>query len=81
MVGTMVVRQNDGAVPGWAPALLRWILPALAWRIPLIGWVVALGLEGSLVLDGLRRGIHDRFAGTIVVQASMRSDAITTEND
>ena len=68
IVGTRVVGIGDGGVPGWKRALLRWVLPALAFQVHLVGWVLALALRAALVADPLRRGVHDRLAGTIVVR-------------
>jgi uncharacterized RDD family membrane protein YckC len=69
IVGVRVVMQNDGRLPGWRESLQRWFLPAIAWFIPYVGWAVSIGLRATLVLDPLRRGVHDRMAGTIVVRA------------
>lgn len=68
IVGTRVVGVNDGRVPGWKRALLRWVLPALAFQVHLVGWAVAVLLRAVLVVDPLHRGVHDRLAGTIVVR-------------
>ena len=68
IVGTRVVGIGDGGVPGWKRALLRWVLPALAFQVQTVGWALALLLRAALVVDPLRRGVHDRLAGTIVVR-------------
>ena len=67
-VGTRVVVEADGSVPGWRRAALRWALPGVAGRLPYIGLVVSLAVMASLVFDRRRRGLHDRLAGTIVVK-------------
>ncbi len=69
IVGARVVMQDDGTLPGWRASVLRWFLPAIAWLIPYVGWAVSIGLRATLVRDPLRRGLHDRMAGTIVVRA------------
>ena len=69
IVGTRVVRIESGEVPGWKRAILRWALPALAFQVSVVGWAIALLLKAALVADPLRRGVHDRLAGTIVVRA------------
>ena len=69
IVGVRVVMQRDGRLPGWRASILRWVLPAVALFIPVVGWAVSIGLRATLVLDPLRRGVHDRMAGTIVVRA------------
>jgi uncharacterized RDD family membrane protein YckC len=67
-VGTRVVVEEDGSLPGWRRAALRWALPGVAGRLPIVGLWVSLGIMASLVIDPRRRGLHDRFAGTIVVR-------------
>ena len=67
-VGTRVVVDGDGSLPGWRRSALRWALPGVAGRLPLIGLWVGLIVMASLVLDGRRRGLHDRLAGTVVVK-------------
>ena len=69
IVGARVVLQDDGRLPGWRASGQRWFLPAVAWFIPYVGWAVSIGLRATLVFDPLRRGLHDRMAGTIVVRA------------
>jgi uncharacterized RDD family membrane protein YckC len=67
-VGTRVVVDGDGSLPGWRRSALRWALPGAAGRLPVIGLWVGLIVMASLVLDGRRRGLHDRLAGTVVVK-------------
>ena len=69
IVGVRVVMQDDGRLPSLRASVQRWFLPAVALLIPYVGWAVSIGLRATLVLDPLRRGIHDRLAGTIVVRA------------
>lgn len=68
IVGTRVVGTGDGRVPGFKRAVLRWVLPALAFQVHVVGWALALLLRAVLVFEPLRRGVHDRLAGTIVVR-------------
>ena len=68
IVGTRIVGIGDERPPGWTRAILRWILPALAFQVQAIGWALALAVRAALALDPLRRGVHDRLAGTIVVR-------------
>ena len=67
-VGTRVVTEADGSLPGWTRSMVRWALPGLAGRLPVIGLGVSLAIMASLVWDRRRRGLHDRMAGTIVVK-------------
>lgn len=68
-VGIRVVRLDDGRLPGWGPALIRWGVPAAARRVPVVGWLLWAAVYGILLVDDRRQGIHDRAAGTVVVRA------------
>jgi uncharacterized RDD family membrane protein YckC len=63
-MGIKVVAREDGRNPGWGKAGLRWLLPTVA------GFV----LFGSLIVylwvlwDPKRQGLHDKVAGTLVIQ-------------
>ena len=67
-MGTRVVVEADGTVPGWRRSFVRWALPGLAGRLPVIGLGVSLAIMASLVWDPRRRGLHDRMAGTVVIK-------------
>ncbi len=68
---TQVVCIDNGQVPGWKKASIRWMvlyLPLLA--LPIIGILVFLLTAASPLFDPQRRGWHDKAAGTIVVPTS-----------
>jgi uncharacterized RDD family membrane protein YckC len=67
-VGTRVVAESDGTLPGWRRSVIRWAVPGIAGRLPYVGLWVSLAVMASLVLDKRRRGLHDKAAGTIVVR-------------
>ncbi len=67
-VGTRVVAEEDGSLPGWRRAALRWALPGAFGRLPYVGLWVSLAVMASLIWDPRRRGLHDRLAGTIVIR-------------
>ena len=67
-VGTRVVADVDGSLPGWRRSAVRWALPGLAGRLPVVGLAVSLVIIGSLLWDPRRRGLHDKLAGTVVVK-------------
>lgn len=67
-VGTRVVVEADGTLPGWRRSALRWALPGLAGRLPVVGLGISLAITASLLWDPRRRGFHDRLAGTIVIR-------------
>jgi uncharacterized RDD family membrane protein YckC len=67
MVGLRVV-DLDGGRPGFAAALIRaLLLYGAALALPLAALPVAALLLASVALSVLRRGLHDRLAGTLVV--------------
>lgn len=66
-----VVGINNGQVPGWKKASIRWMalyLPLLA--LPIIGIPIFLLTAASPFFNQQRRGWHDKIAGTIVVPTS-----------
>lgn len=69
MIGIRVAGP-DGAVPGWARATRRFLLPFAAAMVPYVGLLldIAVFLRAAFVPD--RRGFHDLFAGTTVVRAT-----------
>jgi len=67
-VGTRVVAEHDGSLPGWRRAALRWAVPGIIGRLPFVGLWVSLAIMASLAWDRRRRGLHDRLAGTIVIR-------------
>jgi len=69
-VGTRVVAEADGSLPGWRRAAIRWAVPGFVGRLPYVGIWFSLAVMASLVLDDRRRGLHDKAAGTIVVRVS-----------
>ncbi len=77
-VGTRVVSARDGGFPGWGSALVRWAVPAaptlvgLAWSssVPdLLSFPWAIAVYGGVLWDPHRQGLHDKAAGTLVVNA------------
>lgn len=67
-LGTRIVAEEDGSLPGWRRAAIRWAVPGIVGRLPYVGLWVSLAVMASLVFDRRRRGLHDRAAGTIVVK-------------
>ncbi|MCE2528102.1 MAG: RDD family protein [Actinomycetia bacterium] len=63
----MVVRAEDGGVPGWGKALGRWVLPGLLALIPVAGGLLSLLVYISLLWDDRRQGWHDKMGTTVVV--------------
>lgn len=68
-VGTRVVVDADGSLPGWRRSFVRWFVSEGLAQLPGIGVLVSLAVLVSLVVDRRRRGLHDKAAGTVVVRA------------
>ena len=71
VVGVKVVRVTDGSLPDWTASVVRYLLPVipLLVPVPVLGIVLSLVVYLAAVTHPLRRGWHDRAAGTIVVKA------------
>ena len=63
----MVVRAEDGEVPGWGKAIGRWILPGILGLIPVAGGLLVLLVYISLLWDDRRQGWHDKMGSTVVI--------------
>lgn len=63
----MVVRADDGEVPGWGKSIGRWILPGLLSVIPVVGGLLVLIVYLSLLWDDRRQGWHDKMGTTVVI--------------
>jgi uncharacterized RDD family membrane protein YckC len=68
-VGIKVIRGDDGGVPGWGKAIMRWIIPFFFIFIPVFGWLLHALVFASLTWDTHRQGWHDKAASTVVVNA------------
>jgi len=76
LMGIQVVRVNDGALPDWSAAIARYLVPALPALVPLPGFfLLSIVVYLVALTNPLRRGWHDRAAGTIVVRAEPAVDA------
>ena len=69
-LGIEVVRETDGKHPDWTASIMRYLLPVLPALIPVPGlFLLSPVIYLVAIADPLRRGWHDRAAGTIVVKA------------
>jgi uncharacterized RDD family membrane protein YckC len=73
-VGTRVVVEADGSLPGWRRSVVRWFVSEGVGRVPYLGIWISLVVIGSIVLDPRRRGLHDKAAGTIVLRVPARRE-------
>ncbi len=68
LIGTRVVMERTGQIPGLRPSAIRWVVPGVFAFLPGIS-VVAAAIYGWLLFDRRRRGLHDKAAKTVVVHA------------
>ncbi len=68
VIGTRVVMERTGQIPGLGPSALRWVVPGVFAFLPGIS-VVAAAIYCWLLFDSRRRGLHDKAAKTVVVHA------------
>ncbi len=71
VLGIKVVRVTDGNLPDWTASVVRYLLPVVPLLVPVPVLNIALSLTVYLVAvtHPLRRGWHDRAAGTLVIKA------------
>ncbi len=69
-VGSRVVVEADGSVPGWRRSAVRWFVSEGVGQVPFVGIWISLVVIGSLLFDPRRRGMHDKAAGTIVLRVN-----------
>lgn len=74
LMGTRVVVDHGGptALPiTWLSSFVRWAVLTVPAAVPALGGILAVAVPlaalGMMVLDDLGRGLHDRVAGTRVV--------------
>ncbi|MCD5349243.1 RDD family protein [Kineosporia mesophila] len=67
VLGVRVVKIEDGQVPGWVPALLRWLIPFAGSLFCGIGQIVVY-LSPFFDSSGRRQGWHDMAAKTVVIR-------------
>jgi uncharacterized RDD family membrane protein YckC len=68
LIGTRVVMERTGQIPGLRPSAIRWVVPGLFAFLPGVS-VVAAVIYAWLLFDSRRRGLHDKAAKTVVVHA------------
>lgn len=68
LLGVRVVVAGTDHVPDLGRAVTRWGVPTALSLVPVVGPFLALAAFGVILWDPLRRGWHDRAAGTLVVR-------------
>jgi uncharacterized RDD family membrane protein YckC len=66
-VGIRVARADNGELPGFGKAIMRWALPNLMLFVPFVGWLASVLTYVSLTWDDRRQGWHDKAAATVVL--------------
>jgi uncharacterized RDD family membrane protein YckC len=69
MLGMRCVDHGTGGPPGLVRSVFRALLLHAWTGIPLVGWLIPVSILVSTLVAADGRGIHDRLAGTIVVDA------------
>ena len=67
-VGIKVVQIEDGQIPSWVRAGLRYALPRGVGLVPTVGGLGELLVYLWLLWDPLRQGLHDKVARTVVIR-------------
>jgi len=67
LMGTRVLKERTARIPDLGSAALRWVVPGIFVFLPGVS-VISVVIYGWLLFDGLRRGLHDRVARTVVVR-------------
>jgi uncharacterized RDD family membrane protein YckC len=70
MLGTRCVDIDTGGPPGMIRSLFRGLLLHAWVGIPIVGWMLPTAIVVTTVLAPSGRGVHDRLAGTLVVDAA-----------
>ena len=70
MLGLRCVDVDTGRAPGLIRSLFRGLLLHAWVAIPVAGWLLPVGIIATTVLAPSGRGLHDRLAGTVVVDAA-----------
>lgn len=70
LLGLRTVEVHTGEPPGLLRSVLRGLLLHAWVAIPLVGWVLPVTITLTTVLSPSTRGLHDRLAGTVVVDTA-----------
>jgi uncharacterized RDD family membrane protein YckC len=68
---TLVVDWDNGRVPSWPQAFIRWGVIAAVGAVPTFGLLIYV-MYGWLLFDKHRQGLHDKAARTLVLDLRPR---------
>ena len=74
LLGMRCVDIDTGGPPGLIRSVFRGLLLHAWVAIPVVGWVLPVAIVATTVLAPSGRGLHDRLAGTIVVDAAPQGE-------
>ena len=70
LLGMRVVDVDTGGPPGFLRAILRALLVHGWVALPALGWLLPVAVAVTTLVSPSGRGIHDRLAGTLVLDAA-----------
>ncbi len=76
MLGLRCVDIDTGRPPGLVRSVFRGMLLHAWVAIPVLGWVLPLAITVTTVGGSRGRGVHDRLAGTMVIDAVPEDDLL-----
>jgi uncharacterized RDD family membrane protein YckC len=65
-LGLKIILQQNGAIPGWGPSFVRWIIPAAASFVCGLGQILVY-LSPLFDNTGRFQGWHDKAANDVVI--------------
>ncbi len=71
LLGLQVQRAGAAEAPGFGRAAGRWIVLIGAAALPVVGLPALVVVTGVALFDPRRRGLHDRLAGTVVMDVGI----------
>jgi uncharacterized RDD family membrane protein YckC len=68
VAGVKVVRGEEGALPGFGPSFIRWVIPAVAGAVFSLLQLL-IYISPFFDSSGRRQGWHDKAAHTFVIRS------------
>lgn len=70
MLGVRCIDTDTGRPPGFIRSVFRAMLIHAWVAVPMVGWVLPVAIALTVVASQAGRGVHDRLAGTRIVDAA-----------